>query len=100
MKMNRSLLLYYMSMMICGGGLIRIGLSDTGLTSILFLISGIGVVFSVNYEWVTTSDRSELLPPEWVIWVVTAMALITIVSSVAIFIDNYIFALSSCGICN
>ena len=67
-------------MVICGGGLIRIGLSDTGLTSILFLISGIGVVFSVSYEWVTTS-QSELLPAEWVIWVVTAMALITIVSS-------------------
>ena len=90
MKMNRSLLLYYMSMVICGGGLIRIGLSDTGLTSILFLISGIGVVFSVSYEWVTTSDRSELLPAEWVIWVVTAMAVITVVSSVAIFIQDYI----------
>ena len=90
MKMNRSLLLYHMSMVICGGGLIRIGLSDTGLTSILFLISGIGVVFSVSYEWVTTSDRSELLPSEWVIWVVTAMAVITVVSSVAIFIQDYI----------
>jgi len=67
-------------MVVCGGGLIHIGLSDTALTSILFLISGIGVVFSVSYEWVTTS-RSELLPAEWVIWVVTAMALITIVSS-------------------
>jgi hypothetical protein len=67
-------------MVVCGGGLIHIGLSDTALTSILFLISGIGVVFSVSYEWVTTS-QSELLPAEWVIWVVTAMALITIVSS-------------------
>jgi hypothetical protein len=76
-------------MVVCGGGLIHIGLSDTALTSILFLISGIGVVFSVSYEWVTTS-RSELLPAEWVIWVVTAMALITIVSSVAIFIEDYI----------
>ena len=54
------------------------------------VISGIGVVFSVSYEWVTTSDRSELLPSEWVIWVVTAMALMTVVSSVAIFIEDYI----------
>jgi len=44
----------------------------------------------VSYEWVTTSDRSELLPSEWVIWVVTAMALMTVVSSVAIFIEDYI----------
>ncbi|ERG91828.1 MAG: hypothetical protein J07HQW1_01862 [Haloquadratum walsbyi J07HQW1] len=68
-------------MVVCGGGLIHIGLSDTALRRILFLINGIGVVFSVSYEWVTTFDRSELLPAEWVIWVVTAMALITIVPS-------------------
>jgi hypothetical protein len=76
--MNKPLF-YYTSMMVCGGGLVRIGWGwQTGFNKLLFFIGGIGVTLGSAYQWKSASDPSAQLPADWIVWVVTTMALISI----------------------
>jgi hypothetical protein len=78
------LILYYGSLTVCGGGLVFIGFSGTGVSTVnaSVMIAGLGILLTGSYQYVTVSNLSESLPADWVIWIWTALAFITIVNAV------------------
>jgi hypothetical protein len=78
------LILYYGSLTVCGGGLVFIGLSAPGVSTLnaSVMIAGLGSIFTGSYQYMTVSNLSESLPADWVIWIWTALAFITIVNAV------------------
>jgi hypothetical protein len=52
------LILYYGSLTVCGGGLVFIGFSGTGVSTVnaSVMIAGLGILFAGSYEYITTSD--------------------------------------------
>jgi hypothetical protein len=59
------------------------------------MIASLGSIFTGTYPYVTASNPSESLPADWVIWIMTALAFITIGNAVDILLDNGALALVS-----
>jgi uncharacterized membrane protein len=78
------LILYYGSLTVCGGGLVFIGFSGTGVSTVnaSVMIAGLGILSTGSYPYVTVSNPSESLPADRIVWIVTALAFITIINAV------------------
>jgi hypothetical protein len=61
-----------------------IGLSAPGVSTLnaSVMIAGLGILLTGSYQYVAVSNPSESLPADWVIWIVIALAFITIVNAV------------------
>jgi adenylosuccinate synthase len=59
-----------------------IGLSAPGVSTLnaSVMIAGLGSIFTGTYPYVTASNPSESLSADWVIWIVIALAFITMVT--------------------
>ncbi|ERG91827.1 MAG: hypothetical protein J07HQW1_01861 [Haloquadratum walsbyi J07HQW1] len=77
--MNKSLL-YHGSLLSCGGVLVLLGVTGigTGLSRVLSVPFGVGVILVGGYQWKTMSDPSVELPADWVVWAMTVMTFISI----------------------
>lgn len=78
-------LLYYGSMVICCGylgvkGISAIRAGNVNPISILLAISGIGVVFTGFYQVFLSSDPSDSIPDDRLMWFTAAMAVILVLS--------------------
>jgi len=89
------LILYYGSLTVCGGGLVFIGFSGTGVSTVnaSVMIAGLGILLTGSYQYVTVSNPSESLPADRIIWIVTALVFIAIGNTVDILLGNGTLAL-------
>jgi hypothetical protein len=80
--MNKALL-YFGSLVVCGGILGLMGLSsvvsgDMSLVTILLSISGIGLLFSAVYEITISSNSSHRIPDDRILWSTVVLTLIAV----------------------
>jgi hypothetical protein len=80
--MNKALL-YFGSLVVCGGLLGLMGLSsvvsgDMSLVTILLSISGIGLLFSAVYEITISSNSSDRIPDDRILWSTVVLTLIAV----------------------
>lgn len=79
-------LLYYLSIAVCGGTLGIVGLSElvsgeVTLVSVLFTVSGVGVVLGTIYEGALSDDPAESVPGSRQVWFTTTCAVLVIVGA-------------------
>lgn len=80
--MNKALL-YYGSLVVCGGLLGAMGLSgvvsgEVSLVSTLLSIGGIGLMSSAVYELTTPSNLSDQIPDDRILWLTVVLTLIAV----------------------
>jgi hypothetical protein len=76
-------LLYYGSLVVCGGLLGVMGLSgvvsgEVSLVSTLLSIGGIGLMSSAVYELTTSSNLSDQIPDDRILWLTVVLTLIAV----------------------
>jgi hypothetical protein len=79
--------LYYTSLAVCGAILGGTGLSSvvsgsTTLVPVLLSIGGIGMVAGVVYEAFISSDSTDTVPDERLVWFTTAMAVVGVIAGI------------------
>jgi len=80
-------LLYHSSITVCGGilgfrGLTSVISGEVSLVPILLSISGIGMVFSTVYEAVLSSNSSDSIPEDRIVWSTVVLTLIAIIAGI------------------
>ena len=80
-------LLYHGSMTVCGGilgfrGLTSVISGEVSLVPILLSISGIGMVFSTVYEAVLSSNSSDSIPEDRIVWSTVVLTLIAVIAGI------------------
>ena len=76
-------LIYFGSLVVCGGILGFVGLSgvvsgDISLVSTLSSIGGIGLMSSAVYELTTSSNLSDQIPDDRILWLTVVLTLIAV----------------------
>ena len=80
-------LLYHGSMTVCGGilgywGLNSVISGEVSLVPILLSIGGIGMVFGAVYETVLSSNSSDSIPDDRIVWSTVVLALIAVIAGI------------------
>jgi hypothetical protein len=80
-------LLYHSSIAVCGGilgfsGLTSVISGEASLVPILLSISGIGMVFSAVYEAVFSSNSSDSIPEDRIVWSTVVLTLIAVIAGI------------------
>ena len=84
--MNKALL-YYGSITVCGGILGFISLSSVSsgevtLSPILLSIGGIGMVLGAVYEIFISSNSSDSIPDDRIVWSTVVLALLAVITGI------------------
>jgi len=60
--------------------LVLLGATEIGteFNRVLSVLFGVGVILTGGYQWKTMSDPSVELPADWIVWVMTVTAFISI----------------------
>jgi len=77
--------LYYTSLAVCGAILGWMGLSSVvsgsiALVPVLLSIGGIGMVAGVAYEVLISSNPTDTIPDDRVVWFTIAMAVVSVIA--------------------
>ena len=80
-------LLYHGSMTVCGGilgfrGLNSVISGEVSLVPILLSIGGTGMVFSAVYEAVLSSNSSDSIPDDQIVWSTVMLTLIAVMAGI------------------
>jgi len=83
----RKALLYHGSMTVCGGilgfrGLTSVISGEVSLAPVLLSIGGIGMVFGAVYEAVLSSNPSDSIPDDRIVWSTVVLALIAVIAGI------------------
>jgi len=80
-------LLYHGSMTVCGGilgfrGLTSVISGEVSLVPILLSIGGIGMIFSAVYEVALSSNSSDSIPDDRIVWSTVMLTLIAVIAGI------------------
>ncbi|WP_230458824.1 hypothetical protein [Haloarcula sp. K1] len=80
-------LLYHGSMTVCGGilgfsGLASVISGEVSLAPVLLSIGGTGMVFGAVYEVVLSSNPSDSIPDDRIVWSTVVLALIAVIAGI------------------